>query len=97
MAALLEHESQIFLELFHQDGLVVCARGLGVDRLLLRFLRLYCEPASLVLVLNTGPAEEVREPRPPRRLPRAFRPPPRPLGAGARGRRWLPALWAGRV
>ncbi|NWR65738.1 XPF endonuclease, partial [Bucorvus abyssinicus] len=58
MAALLEHESQIFLDLFHQDGLVVCARGLGVDRLLLRFLRLYCEPASLVLVLNTSPAEE---------------------------------------
>ncbi|NWQ63050.1 XPF endonuclease, partial [Neopipo cinnamomea] len=58
MAALLEHESQIFLDLFHRDGLVVCARGLGIDRLLLRYLRLYCEPASLVLVLNTGPAEE---------------------------------------
>ncbi|XP_068003195.1 DNA repair endonuclease XPF [Melanerpes formicivorus] len=58
MAVLLEHESQIFLDLFHQDGLVICARGLGVDRLLLRFLRLYCEPASLVLVLNTSPAEE---------------------------------------
>ncbi|XP_042720597.1 DNA repair endonuclease XPF [Lagopus leucura] len=58
MAALLEHESQIFLDLFHQDGLVVCARGLGIDRLLLRFLRLYCEPASLVLVLNTSAAEE---------------------------------------
>ncbi|XP_065706963.1 DNA repair endonuclease XPF [Patagioenas fasciata] len=58
MAALLEHETQIFLELLQQDGLLVCARGLGLDRLLLRFLRLYCEPASLVLVLNTGPAEE---------------------------------------
>ncbi|NXP82461.1 XPF endonuclease, partial [Ramphastos sulfuratus] len=58
MAVLLEHESQIFLDLFHQDGLVICARGLGVDRLLLRFLRLYCEPTSLVLVLNTTPAEE---------------------------------------
>ncbi|KAM6320049.1 DNA repair endonuclease XPF [Podargus strigoides] len=58
MAVLLEHENQIFLDLFHQDGLVICARGLGIDRLLLRFLRLYCEPASLVLVLNTGPAEE---------------------------------------
>ncbi|NWI18717.1 XPF endonuclease, partial [Crypturellus soui] len=58
MAALLEHERQIFLDLFHSDGLVVCARGLGIDRLLLPFLRLYCEPASLVLVLNTSPAEE---------------------------------------
>lgn len=60
MAAPLEHENQVFLDLFHQDGLVICARGLGIDRILLRFLRLYCEPASLVLVLNTGPAEEVR-------------------------------------
>nr|XP_048724338.1 DNA repair endonuclease XPF [Caretta caretta] len=58
MAALLEHENQIFLDLFHRDGLVICARGLGIDRILLRFLRLYCEPASLVLVLNTSPAEE---------------------------------------
>ncbi|NXW83457.1 XPF endonuclease, partial [Alopecoenas beccarii] len=58
MAGLLEHERQMFLELFGRDGLLLCARGLGVDRLLLRFLRLYCEPASLVLVLNTGPAEE---------------------------------------
>uniref|UniRef100_A0ABM5F071 DNA repair endonuclease XPF n=1 Tax=Pogona vitticeps TaxID=103695 RepID=A0ABM5F071_9SAUR len=54
----LDHENQIFLDLFEQDGLVVCARGLGIDRLLLRFLRLYCDPARLVLVLNTGPAEE---------------------------------------
>nr|XP_056722261.1 DNA repair endonuclease XPF [Euleptes europaea] len=54
----LEHETQIFLDLFHQDGLVICARGLGIDRLLLRFLRLHCVPTGLVLVLNTSPAEE---------------------------------------
>ncbi|XP_066496792.1 DNA repair endonuclease XPF [Tiliqua scincoides] len=54
----LEHENQIFLDLFHEDGLVICAKGLGIDRLLQRFLRLYCEPTSLVLVLNTSPAEE---------------------------------------
>ncbi|NXS42580.1 XPF endonuclease, partial [Balaeniceps rex] len=64
MAVLLEHESQIFLDLFHQDGLVICARGLGIDRLLLRFLRLYCEPASLVLVLNTPPASLLPRPFP---------------------------------
>lgn len=92
MAVLLEHENQIFLDLFHQDGLVVCARGLGIDRLLLRFLRLYCEPASLVLVLNTSPAEEVRgapvsgvAPAPP--LP----PQRRPLSASAGASRGRPA------
>nr|XP_033770809.1 DNA repair endonuclease XPF isoform X2 [Geotrypetes seraphini] len=58
MAPLLEHENQIFLDLFHEDGLVITARGLGIDRILHSFLRLYCDPANLVLVLNTSPAEE---------------------------------------
>ncbi|XP_075420387.1 DNA repair endonuclease XPF [Tenrec ecaudatus] len=58
MAPLLEYERQLVLELLHTDGLVVCARGLGADRLLYHFLRLHCHPACLVLVLNTQPAEE---------------------------------------
>ena len=35
-------------------------RGLGLDRLLLKFLKLYCDPHHVVLVLNTSPAHEVR-------------------------------------
>lgn len=62
MAPLLEYERQLVLELLDADGLVVCARGLGADRLLYHFLRLHCHPACLVLVLNTQPAEEVRPP-----------------------------------
>lgn len=62
MAPLLEYERQLVLELLDTDGLVVCARGLGADRLLYHFLRLHCHPACLVLVLNTQPAEEVRPP-----------------------------------
>ncbi|XP_031218889.1 DNA repair endonuclease XPF isoform X1 [Mastomys coucha] len=58
MAPLLEYERQQVLELLDSDGLVVCARGLGTDRLLYHFLRLHCHPACLVLVLNTQPAEE---------------------------------------
>ncbi|XP_038942944.1 DNA repair endonuclease XPF isoform X3 [Rattus norvegicus] len=58
MAPLLEYERQQVLELLDSDGLVVCARGLGADRLLYHFLRLHCHPACLVLVLNTQPAEE---------------------------------------
>ncbi|XP_041531771.1 DNA repair endonuclease XPF isoform X1 [Microtus oregoni] len=58
MAPLLEYERQLVLELLDSDGLVVCARGLGADRLLYHFLRLHCHPACLVLVLNTQPAEE---------------------------------------
>ncbi|KAM9305957.1 DNA repair endonuclease XPF [Gastrophryne carolinensis] len=58
MAPLLEHENQIFLDLFHEDGLVITARGLGIDRILQNFLKLYCDPGNLVLVLNTYTAEE---------------------------------------
>ncbi|KAM8778688.1 DNA repair endonuclease XPF [Rhynchonycteris naso] len=58
MAPLLEYERQLVLELLDTDGLVVCARGLGADRLLYHFLRLHCHPACLVLVLNTQSAEE---------------------------------------
>ncbi|XP_078097001.1 DNA repair endonuclease XPF [Mustelus asterias] len=58
MAPLLEHESQIFLDLFHQDGLVITARGLGVDRILYNFLKLYSEAGSLVPVLNTDTAQQ---------------------------------------
>ncbi|XP_004466678.1 DNA repair endonuclease XPF [Dasypus novemcinctus] len=58
MAPLLEYERQLVLELLDTDGLVVCSRGLGADRLLYHFLQLHCHPACLVLVLNTQPAEE---------------------------------------
>uniref|UniRef100_UPI00398F8A73 DNA repair endonuclease XPF n=1 Tax=Pristiophorus japonicus TaxID=55135 RepID=UPI00398F8A73 len=58
MSPLLEHESQIFLDVFHEDGLVITAKGMGIDRILLNFLKLYCDPGNLVLVLNTNVAEE---------------------------------------
>ncbi|KAL8600798.1 hypothetical protein ACOMHN_055993 [Nucella lapillus] len=56
--ALLEYENQIFLEGFHNDGLFITARGLGVDRIFLSYLNVYCDPGSLVLVLNTNAADE---------------------------------------
>ena len=34
-------------------------RGLGLDALVLKFLHLYCDPCSLVLVLGINPEEEV--------------------------------------
>ncbi len=33
-------------------------RGLGVERVFTNFLKLYCDPGNLVLVLNTTPQEE---------------------------------------
>jgi len=38
-------------------------RGLGLDRIFLKFLKLYSDPHNLVLVLNTTAAQEVSEKR----------------------------------
>ncbi|KAI8725910.1 DNA repair endonuclease XPF isoform X1 [Biomphalaria glabrata] len=55
---MLEFENQIFLDTFQEDGLLIMSRGLGINRIFAEFLKVYCDPASLVLVLNTTPADE---------------------------------------
>lgn len=57
--ALLEYETEMFLSLFSTDGLLVAAEGLGIDRILLHFMKVYSEEGSLVLLLNTTPPEQV--------------------------------------
>lgn len=36
-------------------------RGLGIERIFTAFLKIYCDPGGLVLVLNTSAAEEVND------------------------------------
>ncbi|XP_013404181.1 DNA repair endonuclease XPF-like [Lingula anatina] len=55
---MIEYENQMFLDLFHEDGLLVTGRGLGIDRIFIDFLKLYCDPGNLVLVLNAGDKEK---------------------------------------
>ena len=55
---LMDYEKQIFLDAFHDDGLLIMARGLGVERIFASFLKLYSDPANLVLVINTNMKEE---------------------------------------
>ncbi|CAL8381531.1 unnamed protein product [Gadus morhua 'NCC'] len=55
---LLEFETEMFLSLFGSDGLLVTAEGMGIDRILLQFMRVYSEEGSLVLLLNTTPPEQ---------------------------------------
>ncbi|XP_072312281.1 DNA repair endonuclease XPF [Eucyclogobius newberryi] len=55
---LLEYETEMFLALFGSDGLLVAAEGMGIDRVLLQFMRVYSEQDSLVLLLNTSTAEQ---------------------------------------
>ncbi|XP_028264218.1 DNA repair endonuclease XPF [Parambassis ranga] len=55
---LLEFETEMFLNLFGSDGLLVVAEGMGIDRILLQFMRVYSEQGSLVLLLNTTTPEQ---------------------------------------
>ncbi|XP_067224956.1 DNA repair endonuclease XPF [Chanodichthys erythropterus] len=56
--ALLEYETEMFLSVFSTDGLLITAEGLGIDRILLHFMRVYSEEGSLVLLLNTTTPEQ---------------------------------------
>ena len=55
---MLDFENEIFLDAFHEDGLLIMSRGLGLSRIFTELVRIYSDPASLVLVLNTTPADE---------------------------------------
>ncbi|CAL8283887.1 unnamed protein product [Merluccius merluccius] len=57
-APLLDFETEMFLGVFGSDGLLVAAEGMGLDRVLLNFLRVYSEQGSLVLLLNTTTPEQ---------------------------------------
>ena len=55
---LMEYEKQIFLDTYHDDGLLVMARGLGIERIFTSYLKLYSDPGNLVLVVNANNREE---------------------------------------
>jgi DNA excision repair protein ERCC-4 len=55
---ILPFQSRIFLDLVAEDGLLVMARGLGLERIFVNLLRLYCNPSSLVVVLNASKEEQ---------------------------------------
>ncbi|XP_050041725.2 DNA repair endonuclease XPF [Dermacentor andersoni] len=56
--SLLEFETQMFLDLHNEDGLVILAKGLGIERLLLSLMKVHNDPGNLVLVLGTTAEEE---------------------------------------
>ncbi|GJQ83429.1 mei-9 [Trypoxylus dichotomus] len=55
---MLEYETQIFLDILHKDGLVIIAKGLSMDVVLMNILKVYSDPGNLVLVLNGMEFEE---------------------------------------
>ena len=54
----MDFERQIILDTLEGSSLVVLGRGLGIHRCMLNMLKLHCDPAGLVLVLNAYPTEE---------------------------------------
>ena len=58
MSVLLEYENQLFMDMFNNDGLLIMADGLGIERIFTNFIKLYSDPSHLVLILNTQDAEE---------------------------------------
>ncbi|XP_076298150.1 DNA repair endonuclease XPF mei-9 isoform X1 [Lasioglossum baleicum] len=55
---MLEYENQMLLEILHEDGLVVAAKGLGIETVFANILRAYIDPGNLVIVLGTTAHDE---------------------------------------
>ncbi|KAJ0175655.1 hypothetical protein K1T71_008814 [Dendrolimus kikuchii] len=55
---LLAFEKQIFIDIFEKDALVVMAKGLNYNNILLNLLWVYKDPSNLVLILNSSDHEE---------------------------------------
>lgn len=54
----LEFENDMLKELLENDGLLIAARGVGVEKLLLQLVKVSSEQNALVLVIGTSPEEE---------------------------------------
>jgi hypothetical protein len=57
MASLGFHK-QILADMLEEDGLLAMGKGLGLERIVASFIRLYCEPQRLVFVLNVRPGSD---------------------------------------
>lgn len=55
---MLDYEKEMLLNLLHQDGLLIGAKGLSTQDIFLNLIKIYCEPGNLVLVLSAEPEEE---------------------------------------
>ncbi|CAH1175922.1 unnamed protein product [Phaedon cochleariae] len=55
---MLEFETQIFLDVIHNDGLTLASKGINLDLVLFNIFKVYCDPGNLVLILNATENEE---------------------------------------
>ena len=55
---MLDFENQMFLDILNEDGLVVAAKGIGLESVFINLLKVYSDAGNLVIVLGTTPKEE---------------------------------------
>ena len=55
---MLDFENQMFLDILNEDGLVIAAKGIGLESVFVNLLKVYSDPGNLVIVLGTTPKEE---------------------------------------
>ncbi|KAL1456630.1 hypothetical protein WDU94_001345 [Cyamophila willieti] len=55
---MLDYEKEMLLNLLHQDGLLIGAKGLSTHDILVNLIKIYCEPGNLVLILSAEGEEE---------------------------------------
>ncbi|XP_076352632.1 DNA repair endonuclease XPF-like [Tachypleus tridentatus] len=55
---LLQFENELILKLVEEDGLVITAKGLGIERVLMNLIKVYNHPGNLILVIGTSVREE---------------------------------------
>ncbi|CAL4163525.1 unnamed protein product, partial [Meganyctiphanes norvegica] len=55
---MLEYENQMLLDLLHEDGLLIVAKGLGLERILVSLIQTYSDAGNLALVIGTSQNEE---------------------------------------
>lgn len=55
---MLEYENQIFLDIVQEDGLVITAKGLGIETIFANVIKAYLDPGNLVIVLGTTDYDE---------------------------------------
>lgn len=57
-ASMLEYEIKTYKEIEAEDGLIIVAKGLGIERIFSAFVDTYCDSSFLEFVLNAKSADE---------------------------------------
>uniref|UniRef100_T1HKQ6 DNA repair endonuclease XPF n=1 Tax=Rhodnius prolixus TaxID=13249 RepID=T1HKQ6_RHOPR len=55
---MLEYENQMLLDIINSDVLLISAKGLSYDTVLINLIKIFCDPGELVLILGATNEEE---------------------------------------